>query len=140
MAEKVTVPFAIVPFLFGFGLLLSSAIPLFFAFNPAMDSETTAAVSNIQGGFTQGGNSRCSVDAAFTVGGRTYTAHSLDASGANCKLALGDPLVVQYNAANPARNQIKSNSMPWLGGGLAVGGLLLLMLGIVLVLWPRRRR
>jgi len=140
MAEKVSVPFAIVPLLLGFGLLLTGAILLFLALNPAMDSEATGAVSDIQTSHSQGGNPRCSVDATFTVGGRTYTAHSLDSSGTNCELSLGDPVVIQYDAGNPARNQIKLGSLPWLGAGLTAGGLVFLVLGVVLFLLPSRRR
>lgn len=139
MAEKVTVPFAIVPLMLGFGLLLTGAILLFLALNPAMDSETTGAVSDIQTTHS-GGNAHCSVDAVFTVGGRTYTAHSLDSSGSNCELSRGDPVAIQYNADNPAQNQIKLGYMPWLGAGLTVGGFGLLALGIVLWIFPRRRR
>jgi len=140
MAEKVTLPFAIVPLMLGFGLLLTGAILLFLALNPTMDSEAKGAVSDIQTSHSQGGNPRCSVDATFTVGGRTYTAHSLDSSDANCDLSLGDPVVVQYDAGNPARNQIKLGSMPWLGAGLTVGGLVFLLLGVVLFFLPSRRR
>jgi hypothetical protein len=140
MAEKVTLPFAIVPLLLGFGLLLTGAILLFLALNPAMDSEATGAISDIHTSHSQGGNARCSVDATFTVGGRTYTAESLDASGSNCKLSRGDPVTIQYNSGNPARNQIKMGTMPWLGAGLTLGGFLFLVLGVVLFFLPSRRR
>ena len=131
---------AIIPLILGFGLLLTGAILLFLALNPALDSETTGTVSDIHTTHDRGGNARCSVDAQFTVGGRTYTADSLDASDTNCDLSRGDPVTIQYNSENPAQSQIKMASMPWLGAALTVVGFILLALAIILwILWSRRR-
>lgn len=127
-SEKVTLPIAIVPLFLGFGLLLTGAILLFISLNPAMDSETTGSISEIEQGMSSGGNPRCGLNATFTVDGQSYAATSLDSSGSNCERAIGEPVVVQYNAADPTRNQIKAAYFPWLAAGLTAGGLVLLLL------------
>jgi hypothetical protein len=140
-SEKVTLPVAIVPLFLGFGLLLTGAILLFFGLNPAMDSETTGSISEIEQGTSSGGNPRCSLNARFTVRGQTYAASSLDASGSNCEREIGEPVAVQYNAANPTRNQIKAGYLPWAGAAVTAGGLLLLLLaGALFVRSSLKRR
>lgn len=128
-SQKVTLPFAVVPLVMGFGVLLTGAILLFIGLRPDMDSAATGSISEIHQGESSNHVTRCSYDAVFTVRGQTYVASSLDASGSNCDLKIGDAVVVEYNSANPAKNQIQAGYFLWLGAALLAGGLLLLLLG-----------
>ena len=141
MAQKVKVSFGIVPLMLGFGLLLTGGLLLLLAFRPDLDAETTAEVSDIQHSMSGPSNAgRCSLEAEFIVDGKTYVAGSLDASPSNCDVSRGDEVVVQYKSSNPRVSQIRLGYMPWLGGGLTAGGLVLLIVGIVLLARKRRRR
>lgn len=138
--EKVKMPFAVVPLMLGFGLLLTGAILLLISLRPDMDATTTGWISELEQGQTTSHVTVCSYNAQFTVNGQTYVASSLDASNSNCDLQIGTPVVVEYNSSNPASNQIQAKYMPWVGGALAIVGILLLMLGGVLLLRTLRKQ
>lgn len=137
--EKVALPFGVVPLLLGFGLALTGALLLFVSFRPDMDATATGTISSIDQGMSSSHVARCGYDAVFTVDGRTYVASSLDSSAANCERQIGEEVVVEYNAANPARSQIRADDIPWLAGGLCAGGALLLLLGVALLVRAMRR-
>ena len=130
---KATVPFAIVPLCLGFGLLLTGVILMCLGFRPDLDATIEGSVSDIDGGLNSNNVETCSLSATYTVDGRQYVAHSLDASSGNCDVHVGDPVVVEYDSSNPAKGQIQLAYLPWLGVALSLLGLLLLFLGFVLL-------
>ncbi len=136
-----SMPFAIVPTILGFGLLLVGMILLGTSLRPDMDATAPGRITALPAGQTLSHVTVCSIDAEFTVDGRTYTASSQDASSSNCDLEIGAPVEVDYDSDNPAKSQLHQGYIPWLGGAMAAVGLLLLAAGGVLfVLWRRKQR
>lgn len=134
-------PFAILPTILGFGLALVGMILLGTSLRPDMDATAPGRITALPQGETLSHVTVCTIEAQFTVDGRTYSTTSQDASGSNCDLEIGAPVEVDYDSDDPATNQLHQGYIAWLGGAMATAGLLLLALGGVLfVRWRRKQR